>query len=94
MNNMKLTEEQWSKLNNESKGSHNSANLSDSDFPKQTLSDKYQEYKDWLNEIPEISDEEIEKAAIEYYESPVGNLDREIGFRYACKWYREQLKTK
>jgi hypothetical protein len=42
----------------------------------------------------EISDEEIEKAAIEYYESAVGNLDREIGFRYACKWYREQLKKK
>lgn len=42
----------------------------------------------------EISDEEIEKAAIEYYESPIGNLDREIGFRYACKWYREQLKSR
>jgi len=39
-----------------------------------------------------VSDEEIEKAAIEYYQSPIGNLDREIGFRYACKWYREQLK--
>jgi hypothetical protein len=47
-------------------------------------------------ELPqqEISDEEIEKGAIEYYNSPVGNLDREIGFRYACKWYREQLKIK
>jgi len=40
----------------------------------------------------EISDEEIEEGAIEYYKSAVGNLDREIGFRYAIKWYREQLK--
>ena len=40
----------------------------------------------------EISDEEIEKAARDYYQSPFGNMDREIGFRYAIKWYREQLK--
>jgi hypothetical protein len=30
-----------------------------------TLSDKWKEYQDWLNEPPEISDEEIEKAAWE-----------------------------
>jgi hypothetical protein len=29
----------------------------------QTTSDKWKEYKDWLNEPPEISDEEIEKGA-------------------------------
>jgi hypothetical protein len=40
----------------------------------------------------EMSDEEIEKGAKEYYQSPFGNMDREIGFRYAIKWYREQLK--
>jgi len=39
----------------------------------------------------EISDKEIEKAALDYYKSPIGNLDREIGFRYACKWYKEQI---
>ena len=87
---MKLTEEQWSKLNNESKGSHNSANLSDSDFPKQTLSDKYQEYKDWLNEIPELSDEEIEKFADE--ELGTIRTDFDFGVIQGMKWYREQLK--
>jgi len=86
---MKLTEEQWSKLNNESKGSHNSANLSDSDFPKQTLSEKYQEYKDWLNEIPELSDDEINKQA-EQIEEGIYRMF----FKTGAKWYREQLKQK
>jgi hypothetical protein len=31
----------------------------------QTTSDKWKEYQDWLNKPPEISDEEIEKAAWE-----------------------------
>ena len=31
----------------------------------QTTSDKWKEYQDWLNEVPEISDEEIEKAFID-----------------------------
>ena len=100
---MKLTEEQWSKLNNESKGSHNSANLSDSDFPKQTLSDKYKEYKDWLNEIPQISDEEIDEGALKFIKSlndsdvEKGIINNDVknkleGFFYGIKWYREQLK--
>jgi len=84
---MKLTEEQWSKLNNESKGSRNSANLSDSDFPKQTLSDKYKEYKDWLNEIHELSDDEINKQA-EQIEEGIYRMF----FKTGAKWYREQLK--
>jgi hypothetical protein len=50
-------------------------------------------YNAAIAELPkEISDEEIEKAELEYYQSPVGNIDRAIGFRYAIKWYREQLK--
>ena len=86
---MKLTEEEWSKLNN---GSHNSKNLSDSYIPKQTLSDKYQEYKDWLNEIPELSDEEIEKASYEFWQFNENN--QSTCWKLGAKWYREQLKNK
>ena len=45
-----------------------------------------------VKSMVEISNEEIRKASIEYYESPIGNIDREIGFIYGCKWYREKLK--
>jgi hypothetical protein len=51
----------------------------------QTTSDKWKEYQDWLNEPPEISDEEIEEAT----NNP--NNDG-YSFREGAKWYREQLK--
>ena len=54
----------------------------------QTTSDKWKEYQDWLNEPPEISDEEIEKEIKSRYETPHYNS----GFMDCAKWYREQLK--
>lgn len=62
---------------------------------QQTLSDKYQEYKDWLNEIPEISDEEIEKASWDY--EPRNKFDAAFlreAFMKGCEWYRKQLKQR
>jgi len=53
-------------------------------------SDKYQQYKDWLNEIPEISDEEILNAA---KESRLEDLITSVGsFELGAQWYREQMK--
>jgi len=48
------------------------------------------------NEIPEISDEEIEKSAKEWYNKKgIANYKAEIrAWVSACKWYREQLKQK
>jgi hypothetical protein len=41
----------------------------------------------------EISDEEIEKAAVKYKKNNVNKMAiEEIAFIDACKWYREQLK--
>ena len=68
------------------------------EFPQQekTLSDKWKEYQDWLNEIPEISDEEIKKGAIDY----LIHIKEEFtdlaitSFITGCVWYREQLKSK
>jgi hypothetical protein len=54
-----------------------------------TLSEKYQEYKDWLNEIPELSDEEINKQA-----EPIEEGIYRMFFKTGAKWYREQLKSK
>jgi hypothetical protein len=60
-----------------------------------TLSEKYQEYRDWLNEIQEISDEEIEKAAFDYVEdSEEDKWTATLTFIAGCKWYKEQLKNK
>jgi hypothetical protein len=64
------------------------AQMLDSQLP-QTTSDKWKEYQDWLNEIPEISDEEIQKKA-EEFEFTNGIY----GFKQAIRWYREQLKQK
>lgn len=64
----------------------------ESEAPKQSLSEKYQEYKDWINEIPEISDEEIEKFADE--ELGTIRTDFDFGVIQGMKWYREQLKCK
>jgi hypothetical protein len=57
----------------------------------QTTSDKWKEYQDWLNEVPEISDEDIEKRVKE-----VGAMGEyyKMGYRDAIIWYREQLKQK
>jgi hypothetical protein len=62
-----------------------------------TTSDKWKEYQDWLNEPPEISDEEIEKDAREWYEKEGAYKPSAIALKtwiYAIRWYREQLKTK
>jgi hypothetical protein len=67
-----------------------------------SLSDKWKEYQDWLNEPPEISDEEIEKCAEEYYsydelydglKGMIISAKKGAWFD-AIKWYREQLKNK
>ena len=72
----------------------------------QTTSDKWKEYQDWLNEVPEISsqteisDEEIKKQAnIHGYEehsffTAATSNQKRLSWIAACKWYREQLKTK
>jgi len=65
---------------------------------KQTIYEKYQEYLKWLNEPIEISDEEIEKAAMDsmdyVYLNPNDSLIFHQGWMRAIKWYREQLKRK
>lgn len=61
------------------------------------LSNKWKEYQDWLNEVPELSDEEIEKGAKEWYEIEGAYKPSMIAIKTwlnACKWYREQLKNK
>ena len=66
----------------------------------QTTSDKWKEYQEWLNEVPEISDEEIKKQAnIHGYEehsffTAATSNQKRLSWIAACKWYREQLKTK
>ena len=62
---------------------------------EKSLSDKWKEYQDWLNETPEISDEEIKKGAIDY----LIHIKEEFtdlaitSFITGCVWYREQLKS-
>jgi len=101
---IKFTEEEWAELNNGSKKSHEIIKLPQQEISdKKTLSEKYKEYKDWLNEIPQISDEEIDNAVVEKYEN-VGDeklfpnhTDKDIwmnGFYEGAIWYREQLKSK
>jgi len=58
-----------------------------------SLSDKWKEYQDWLNELPEISDEEIEKAARDYDNSVIYGPPL-LHFEQGAFWYREQLKSK
>jgi hypothetical protein len=63
----------------------------------QTTSDKWKEYQDWLNEPPELSDEEIEKGAKEWYNKEGAYSASAIALKtwvYAIRWYREQLKCK
>jgi hypothetical protein len=80
---MKYTEEEWNKLNNESKGSDK--------FTKEII-DFMKKEKELKTEVPqqEISDEEIEKKAKEFWgeERQNGNGIWQLG----AKWYREQLK--
>ena len=63
-------------------------NLQQITTSSQTTSDKWKEYQDWLNEVPELSDEEIEEEIHKRYMTPV----QDYAWRDACKWYREQLK--
>jgi uncharacterized protein (UPF0305 family) len=67
--------------------------LSNSEIPnlsdEKTLSEKYQEYKDWLNEIHELSDDEINKQA-----EPIEEGIYRMFFKTGAKWYREQLKQR
>jgi hypothetical protein len=58
----------------------------------QTTSDKWKEYQDWLNETPEISDEEIQKAIDAYF--PKTDINARWGWKLGAEWYREQLKQK
>jgi len=55
---------------------------------KKTLSEKYQEYKDWLNEIPKISEDEILTEATNRYV-----IEDEIeAFIKGANWIQEKLK--
>lgn len=54
-----------------------------------TISQKYKAYQDWLNEIPEITDEEIGEHA-EIIETGIHRMY----FKAGAKWYRNQLKRK
>jgi hypothetical protein len=67
------------------------AQILDSQLPK-TTSDKWKEYQDWLNEPPELSDEEIEKAIDAYF--PKTDINARWGWKLGAEWYRKQLKTK
>jgi hypothetical protein len=55
-----------------------------------SLSDKWKEYQDWLNEPLEISDEEIKKEMEAQFEQP----NHRYPFYVGATWYREQLKSK
>ena len=78
---IKFTEEEWSKLNNESKGS----NEITGEF---YLGGEIQKIPiDYTTFQQEISDEEIEKAAAHH--EPMVTRRTWIS---ACKWYREQIK--
>lgn len=59
---------------------------------------RWEEYKKWLNEIPEISDEEIETIGESYrifYNGKEGNGNLVYKhYTQGIKWYREQLKQK
>ena len=59
---------------------------------EKSLSEKWKEYQNWLNEPPEISDEEIEKFADE--ELGTIRTDFDFGVIQGMKWYREQLKQR
>ena len=99
----KMTEEEWQaaeKAQTEPKDvvlrykTSLEAQMLDTQLP-QTTSDKWKEYQDWLNEPPEISDEEIEKGAREWYDKEGPYKPSAIALKtwsYAIKWYREQLK--
>jgi hypothetical protein len=66
------------------------AQMLDSQLP-QTTSDKWKEYQDWLNEPPEISDEEITKLANEHI---LYNDSKRQWVIEGMKLYREHLKNK
>ena len=79
-----------SKGSNEIEKSEKPINLTSS----QTTSEKWKEYQDWLNEIPEISDEEIQAEAINRSFKYRDSALFENIWEEAIEWYREQLKKK
>jgi len=92
---MKYTEEEWSKLNNESKGSDEvKPRVFGTKDDKIFWSDKPIQEGHPKVELPkeEISDEEIEKFADE--ELGTIRTDFDFGVIQGMKWYREQLKNK
>ena len=95
--NLDATKQWGEEYYNETYGSKGSETTS-----SQTTSDKWKEYQDWLNEVPELSDEEIEKELFdllydfEYEEIPNSALykfDYDGCAKALTKWYREQLKV-
>ena len=88
---IRFTEEEWAELNNGSKGNDNDVETNEMVY-SQITSDKWKEYQDWLNEVPEISDEEIEKAAEDWQEFRQGAGKQ--SFEQGAKWYREKLKKR
>ena len=57
-----------------------------------SLSDRWKEYQDWLNEPPEISDEKIALQAYKYEQYEFYGAG--TAFEQGAKWYREQLKQR
>jgi len=54
------------------------------------ISDKYEQYKNWLNEIPEISDEDIKRGIKREY--LFSNSEEKRLMIEGAMWYKEQLK--
>jgi hypothetical protein len=79
----------WYTILNKAKEMYKQETCKENLQDEKTLSEKYQEYKDWLNEITELSDEEIEEAS-EFYKYKINKTF----FIEGAKWYREQLKNK
>jgi hypothetical protein len=81
---IKFTEEEWSELNNGSKGSDDETQPAT--YKVDTWTSFHHDKERIIN--AQISDEEIEEAA------PVGNPTLEEGFIRGAKWYKEQIKNK
>jgi hypothetical protein len=91
---MKYTEEEWSKLNNESKGSDN-LTKEIVDFMKKEKERKEQlpKQEEEVIVINEISDNEIIQQVDKVWMYTL-NEDFMKGFESGAKWYRKQLKEK
>jgi hypothetical protein len=80
---IKLTEEEWSELNNGSKGSHNSLNISDTS--SQTISDEMTKIEKALYHA--WSD-------YEYQEGNLYSTTFRDGWLMGIDWYKKQLNNK